>query len=265
MPPVTLALFIHLSPDAAWAADRSDAAAISTWVRGQATIPAAISVMTGFSTRAGGLSAEDAEAFARQIRANLAREVAVALEGAVSACEDRGQVSFLDAGTVTKTEVGLDFEASLFHVESLNCLETSDLQGAWKIYQSPVFRLDVMPALEGYQVKGDQQCLRTGGILGIVDPTGFCMQTAELARDGFIVEYGRLVSNDPDPTLSPVWFRESLTAFLALPGGGVAVWRGVWTRARDLGGLQRAMLRTVASGSQDKVMEALKDRLEGSG
>jgi hypothetical protein len=59
-----------------------------------------------------------------------------------------------------------------------------------------------------------------------------------------------------------VYYRESVVAFVDRAEGGVAVYRIVFTRGKDMGPVQRSILKQVAASSQTKIATALEARLQ---
>ncbi len=183
------------------------------------------------------------------------------LPQAISGCEPSARVGFVEPGSVGTTEVDRAFELSTFQIETLHCLDHGDAERAMTVYNSRAFRLDVMPGLEHFSREGDRVCLVTGGLVGIVGRTEICLVAREYAAEGVRVFHTRLVHSADAPQAQGVFLRESVVAFVDRAEGGVAVYRNVYTRSKDMGAVQRSVLARLAGGSQDKIAEALEEQL----
>ncbi len=146
-------------------------------------------------------------------------------------------------------------------VESVYCLDSGTAAETFKVYTTSDFRINVMPLVDSYSVSGDQMCLSTEAKAGLLKPTSFCHEIVSFDGPTLWGQAGWLVSNDPSPEIQPLYFRETVVVFVDRPDGGVAGYRGVVTRSRDLGTLQRTVLRTIVGAGHSKVENGLKQRL----
>lgn len=201
------------------------------------------------------------ERFPGWVQSRIARNARNRALGAAQGCADSGSVGFVPPGTIGTSEDDRAFEQSTFWVETVHCLDRGDAASAMAVYNSRDFRESVMPGLESFDRRGDQVCLETGAVRGIVDRTDICLSARELAGDGVRALHTRLVRSADGDDVQGVYYRESVVAFVDRDEGGVAVYRMVFTRGKDMGPVQRGILKKVAAGSQAKIADALEQRL----
>ena len=219
-------------------------------------------VLAGWRGEEGGLGGDFVSALQGWARARLSAGVAAAM--AAERCEDRVEVTFLEPGTLGHTPAERAFEASVFGVETFYCLTGGDPAAAAGVYHSEKFRLKVMPGLESFRDEGGQLCLETGAVLGIVEATDFCLDARRLEQPGLSALHTRLVSNAPRDDTQPLYFREGVVIFRALPDGGVLAWRDVLTRGPDLGAIHRPLLRHTSTSGQERAFQALQEALSAA-
>lgn len=256
---LALALSAVLAPPAAQAGGPSD---VAGWVRAAGVRPEARGRVLAWTADDARASEVFAESFPGWVQGRMAASVNRHLPGAVSGCESSVRVRFVEPGSVGSTDADHDFERSTFGVESLHCLDRGDAAQAMAVYNAASFREAVMPGLESYWRKGDDVCIATGAVAGILDRTETCSATREYKGEGVRAFHTRLVESVDGPDAQGVFLRESLVAFADRAEGGVAVFRVVYTRGKDMGPVQRSILGRVAGTSQDKIADALGERLD---
>jgi hypothetical protein len=255
---LALALYAAFALPVARAGGPADVAA---WVRAAGVHPAASGRVLAWVDDDERATAAFAASFPGWVQRGVAASVSRRLPGAVSGCASSVRVRFVEPGTVGKTDGDHSFERSTFGVESLHCLDKGDAAQAISVYNTASFREAVMPGLESYWRKGDDVCIATGAVTGILDRTETCSATREYTGEGVRAFHTRLVESADAPDAQGVFLRESLVAFVDREEGGVAVFRVVYTRGKDMGALQRSILGRVAGTSQDKIAAALEKRL----
>lgn len=237
------------------------AADVGPWVRAAGVRPEARARVLAWND--GELRASDdfAGSFPGWVQRGVARALDQRLPAAVTGCTSSVRVRFVEPGAVGKTEADHAFERSTFRVESLHCLDRGDAAQAMAIYNTAAFREAVMPGLESYWWKGDDVCIATSAVAGILDRTEVCSAAREFIGDGVRAFHTRIIESADAPSAQGVFLRESVVAFADRTEGGVAVLRVVYTRGKDMGAVQRSILGRVAGASQDKIAEALEARL----
>ena len=246
-----------MAPGAALAADDIAAA-----LRQVSAPTAALAMVDGYP--GGTVSAGFRQQLSTWTRTRLAASAQRHLDAARVQCETTAKVSFLEAGTFGATEEERTFEESVFMVESVYCLDSGTAADAARHYSSTAFRVGVMPFVNSFSLSGNQMCLSTEAKAGLLKATNFCHEIVRFQGPEMWGSAGWLVSNDPDPSLQPLFFRETVVVFVDKPDGGVAGFRGVVTRSRDLGALQRAVLRTTVSGGHTRIESGLRDHVNGT-
>ncbi len=234
---------------------------IGGWIRAAGVRPEARARMLVWEDDELRVSDAFAASFPGWVQGRIATSVDRHLPGAASECEPSVRVSFVEPGSAGQTEGDLTFERSTFVVESLHCLEHGDAAQAMAVYNSVAFREEVMPGLESFRREGDTVWLTTSAVFGIVGRTEIGLAAREYAGEGIRAFHTRLVRSADAPDAQGVFLRESIDAFVDRAEGGVAVYRLVLTRGKDMGAVQRSLLGHAAGSAQDKIAEALEERL----
>ncbi|MFT4977749.1 MAG: hypothetical protein ACI8S6_003656, partial [Myxococcota bacterium] len=124
-------------------------------------------------------------------------------------------------------------------------------------YNSAAFRIAEMPNLSSLQRQGEELCLRSDAVTGIMAATSFCMTSRQLRGEGLSVTHNALHSNSTTQGAAPVYYREEVIIFAQLDGQ-VSIYRMIWTRGEDIGIAGRAILQRTANGSQSRIYRALE-------
>ncbi len=240
------------------AGDPSD---LGGWIRSAGVRPEAPARVQAWKDDERGVTEAFAARFPGWVQGRIAAAVDRHLPGAVTACEPTVHVGFVEPGSVGESEADQAFERSTFAVETLHCLEHGDAAKAMAVYNSEAFREDVMPGVEIFQREGEVAHLVTSAVLGVVGRTEIRLAAREHAAEGLRALHTRLIDSADAPDAQGVFLRESVVAFVDRAEGGVAVYRMVFTRSKDMGAVQRAILSRAAGGAQDAIAEALEERL----
>jgi hypothetical protein len=209
----------------------------------------------------GALSVPFGQQLTHWTRTQMAAAADRHLEQAKIDCKTQANVSFVSPGTFGTTEAERDFEESVFMVESVYCADTGTAKTAASIYSSRTFRTSAMLLVNGYSLAQDKMCLSTLAKAGLLKATSFCHQVQQFHGPTIWGLAGWLVENDASEDIQALYFRETIILFVDRPDGGVAGFRGVVTRSRDLGTLGRTVLRATVSGGHTRVEAALIERL----
>ena len=252
---------IALSLLLAWPALAAGEGDVGQWVLAAGVRPEAGERVLAWSADGARATKGFAMAYPRWVQRGIAEAVNRRIAGAAHGCEASVDVRFMVPGTVGQTAVDQAFERSTFQLESIHCLEKGDAIQAMGVYNTAAFREAVMPGLESYWRKGDDVCIATGAVAGIIDRTETCSTARQFEAAGVRAFHTRMVHSADAPDAQGVFLRESVVAFVDRAEGGVAVLRVVTTRGRDLGPLQRSLLARVAGSSQDRIAAALERRL----
>ncbi len=256
--PITAVALAVLVTPAALAGGPAD---VGGWIRSAGVRPEARARMQAWADDDQRVTEAFAESFPAWVQGRIAAAVDRRLPGADTACEPNIQVGFVEPDSVAETKADRAFERSTFQVETLHCLDHGDAARAMAIYNSQAFREAVMPGLERYWREDENVCLATSAVVGIVGRTEICLASREYGGEGVRAFHTRLVESADAPGAQGVFLRESVVAFVDRAEGGVAVFRIVYTRGKDMGALQRSVLGRVAGGSQEDIAEALEEQL----
>ena len=156
------------------------------------------------------------------------------------------------------------FEEGFFRTWAITCVPGASPSEVAEVYMDPGFRRRVMPNLVGITVSTDRICVSTEGVAGIVDPTAICMRAARFEAEGLVAVHSVLDENGPAPDLHPVYYRDSLVAFVAtrMADGsmGTGVWRMTQIRGQDLGPLAGSLLKRTVARTTEQVQAELVRR-----
>ena len=255
---ITAVVLTALTTTAAHAGGSAD---VGAWILSADMRPEARARVLAWSEDDKHTTASFAASFPAWVQGHIAAAVDRHLPGSATACEPSVQVHFVEPGSVGETDEDRAFERSTFQVESLHCLDHGDAARAMAVYNSVAFREKVMPGLDRYWREGEGVCLVTNAVLGIVGRTEICLAAREYVGNGVRAFHTRLVESADAPDAQGVFLRESVVAFVDRAEGGVAVYRIVYTRGKDMGVVQRSLLGHAAGSAQDKIADALEEQL----
>lgn len=233
-------------------------AELSQWIHAQPTPTGQIQELTRF-----GVSGDYAQGLTRWVRAQLARQTAIAAAAFRDGkCTERSTLTVHPPGFpgLGDDPTQARFEGSVFSLESTGCLDVPDMATAEKMYNSAAFRIAEMPNLAALTRSGSDLCLRSSAVTGIVDANDFCLTSSRTATDTLTVTHNALRTNNTAGGAAPMYYREEVIVFAQLDGQ-VGLHRITWTRGQDIGMAGRTILQRTASSSQARVYRALEEWL----
>ncbi len=237
------------------------AGAISDWIRSGPTPATAIEQMGQFSHPDGPLSPDYRTRFAVWARQQIATTAQRRIDAGFAGCEPQAAVHFFDPGIVGSQAAQRQFEGSIFLVENIYCLDHGTAADAYRIYNSTEYRTQVMPLVDTFSLTADRLCLRSKAKAGLIKASAFCHDASQHLGPGFWGLVARLTDTEQDPSLGNVYFRETVVIFADRPDGGVVGFRGVMTRGRELGSIQRPILKTFIHSTQGMLHKGMIDRM----
>lgn len=258
LPPITALALSALATTPAHAGGPSD---VGAWIHSAGVRQEAHTRMLAWVDDDQRVSEAFAASFPGWVQGRIVAAVDRHLARAATTCEPEVQVRFVEPGSKGETQAEQAFERSTFQVESLHCLDHGDAGQAMSIYNSVAFREEVMPGLERFWRDGEQVCFTTSAVLGVVGRTETCLEAREYVGEGVRAFHTRLVESADAPEAQGVFLRESVVAFVDRAEGGVAVYRIVYTRGKDMGAVQRSILGHAAGSAQGKIAKELEERL----
>ena len=152
------------------------------------------------------------------------------------------------------------FEGSVFRLETTGCLIAPDMATAEQVYNSSAFRTAEMPNLAALHRRGDQICLRSNAVAGVMAATNFCLTSSRMQLDNITVTHNTLTQNNTE-NASPIFYREEIIVFAQL-SEQVAIYRMIWTRGQDIGMAGKAILQRTAGNSQSRIYRALENWMQ---
>lgn len=180
-------------------------------------------------------------------------------------CEPFTEVTFPAAGFVTGVPPSgrseREFEESFVRTEALACFQTDVTpREALGIYTSADFRKQVSKRLEEVRAEDGHDCVKVRGVSFVLGPMDYCSRVEELHEKGLSLQYSQVVSNGGDEDTQPVYFKESLKVFIAVPGG-LAFYYINYSRSTDMGGLKKRIGRGKLVESQEKAIRHLEAQI----
>ncbi len=170
-----------------------------------------------------------------------------------------------DAGHEERGEALDEFERSLIRIEVVACFQVEGkTPGAvLDLYTSPEFRMVAESRIDSMWIEPWGNCVETRGVMALVDPTSVCNQVRELRSEILASQHSQVVSNELLEGHQRVFFKESLKTFVAVPEG-IALHYINFTRAADLGRIERWAAPGRIKDSQERNIDELRSRLGGS-
>ena len=121
----------------------------------------------------------------------------------------------------------------------------------------------VSSPIENIWMEGDENCVETKGVTLILSPMKNCSRIDELHRPGLAAQHSQTVANPGDDDYQPVYFKESIKTFVAVPGGLVLHYIN-YSRTTGLGGLKKRIARGKLKDSQAEAIREMEAILAGS-
>ena len=201
----------------------------------------------------------------RRIFADITQQLEMLLKGERSpfitvTVLDPGFISGEDSRSLSKTVT--KFDKSFVRTEVLAFFDNQDMspEAALRIYVDPDFRKSVSSRIKEIRKDGDETCLDLAGVKILLSPIKYCSRIDELHRPGLSIQHSQAVSSDPDDDYQTVYFKESMKAFVAVPGG-LALYYINYSRTIGMGGLQKSIARKKIKESQQTAIDHLAERL----
>jgi hypothetical protein len=154
-----------------------------------------------------------------------------------------------------------DFKQSLIRTEMVACLETTKKPDeVLHLYVSPEFRMRAEARIVDMWADDEGACMETKGAYGLVDPTRVCNRTHDFLWEHLAAQHSQVVFNEGQEPYQDAFFKESLKTFVQIPGG-VALHYINYTRAADLGRIERWVGSGKIEGSQKATVGELQRQL----
>jgi hypothetical protein len=249
---------------------RSATGVIGEWARSLEPDARASRELAAYRGNGGGpLGEAYRAALASRVHAALfaaaSRQVDRFLEGA---CEPFVDVTFgsstLDPAAGDRPRRGDEgrFEGGLVRVESVACLALPDVSAerALRVFTSPEFRSSQESRIRTIREEGDESCVETGAVPGLLSPSHACNRIRRLVHARVASEHSQAIRNAGGDGFQPVYLKESLKTFVEIPGG-LAVHYIHYSRTADIGGVERWVAARRIRASEARKADAIADRL----
>lgn len=177
-----------------------------------------------------------------------------------------GDSDFSTLGEAASGESWEDFQKSLIRTEMVACLETDriDPEAVLQTYVSPEFRMRAESRITDMWIDSVGSCMETKGAYGLVDPTRVCNRVHDFSSEDMAAQHSQVVFNEGIEPYQDAYFKESLKTFVRVPGG-MALHYINFTRAADLGRIERWIGAGKIKDSQNATLEELQRWLRESG
>jgi hypothetical protein len=236
------ALLLLLLPAQAHASE-----ALRLWVESVTPPAASIALAQTLPTGPTQVPASVPLSLSEHTRTTLAAHAGTKIQAAKTACTSGTDIDFVQATLQSDDPTAAHFFDSTIHMESIFCLDKGSAAQALNIFRSAEFRISSLPLVIGFEAQGSQTCIRTQSALGgALDPTAICSEATVYSGPDFSAVVGWLTKNTGGSDHQSLFYRHYVIAFVDRPGGGVAGFRGVVTRSKDLGMLQKKVVQASA-------------------
>lgn len=178
-------------------------------------------------------------------------------------------VTVLDPGFATEADsrslgkMETKFEKSFARTEVLAFFDNQNItpEEALRIYVDPDFRKNVSSRIKEIRKEGDETCLEMTGVKILLSPIKYCSRIDEFHREGVSIQHSQAIRNEGDDDYQTVYFKESLKAFIAVPGG-LALYYINYSRTIGMGGIQKSIARKKIKESQQTAIDKLAARID---
>lgn len=231
----------------------SHANSVGDWIQGLPVQPGVVKEMSKFD----GLSSRYLLDFPNIMKQRMQDEFNRATQQELQnqTCHDQLNISFPNKLTdASSTDPrALDFESQFIRIEAKSCLPGADAAKVASIYLSPEYQRNAFDTVVSNEQQGNRVCQATETFgLGRSE---YCYNNSvlQLPQATFIHSF-----NDwnRDNIAAPVYFREMLTASLALPKGTL-FYTLVYVRGVSLNSLFKTLAKSKIKSSQQKAIELL--------
>jgi hypothetical protein len=155
------------------------------------------------------------------------------------------------------------FEKSFVRTEVLAFFDGADMtpQAALNLYTDPEFRKSISSRIKEIWDEGGERCIEIEGVKIVLSPIKYCSRIDELHRPGFSVQHSQAVRNADDKDFQTIYFKESMKAFVSVPGG-LAFYYLNYSRTIGMGGIQKKIAIGKLKGSQQNAINELAVRFD---
>jgi len=254
---MTLVLLTALLSSTAFADD-----SLKTWVIGVDPPVESLALAQQLPGAPGAIPPAVPAALTAHSQQALAAQASSMLAKARTTCTPQTTISFVQEALQATDPVSAHYFDSTIHMRSIFCLEAGTAAQALATFRTAAYRISALPLITSFKVDGDQTCVDTRSVLGgAMPPTAICSRTTTHTGVDFHGVVAWLTENTGGPEHQAAYYRHMVVVFIDRPGGGVAGFRGVVTRSKDLGMLQRTLIHATAGKAEEMMQERLNTLL----
>jgi hypothetical protein len=256
-------------PDPAMAQDGNFAAWIE-WARGLEPDGRSVQEVLRFGEATGAALDQDyAPVVVRQIHEELLRGAEERVAQLLQAgCEPFTQVTFGSAGHRPSDGTPVEaprtdrFEKGLVRVESVTCVDAPGVGAAhaMAVYTDSAFRMSVEGRIRAVREAGDESCVETAGVMGLLLPSEACNRIRRFLRGPLASEHSQVVSNPGSGSHQIVYLKESLKTFVETPSG-IAIHYLNYSRTAEVGRVGRWAAERSIRDAEKRRADGLQRRL----
>ncbi len=191
-------------------------------------------------------------------RRKLSAQAASSLNQLENDCKSTANVTFVQEEIAASDPVSAHFFDSAIHMRSTFCIDHGTAAQALETFRSEAFRVQAIPLVISYESTQSRSCIGTqSAVGGTLAPTAFCSQTRLYHSGDTHGVVGWLTENTGGDSHQSVYYRHYVIVFKDRPGGGVIGFRGVVTRSKTLGMIQKTLVQTSAGKLHDMMLNKL--------
>lgn len=267
--PIVLLALLGLATAAA--AEDGPAALLGSWLDSLVLDEGVIQELERFSRDEGEWPEGTEERLATMFRARVREDLSRALDRIAGGdLEPRVQVDYLEPSDFargreeTRDKRGRKFEEGVIRTEQVAFFpgEKTVPAKALATFVDPAFRQQTSSRIESIEESDGLSCIMTKGMWGLLDPTSSCNRIDLLDAGNVAAEHSQVVDNPGGGDFQPVYFKESVKAFVAVPEGLVLYYIN-YTRSAKLGSIKKKLGRGKIEDSQIERAAALAQALGG--
>ena len=202
-----------------------------------------------------------AESFVKLITSRVQEEKRAALNNLNQKCQNFLTVSFSDSLPTLFSENSAvkEFESGLIRIESSTCFTKGTPEEIINIFSDPNFQNEGLNTLKESHRNADLICDWTE--VPTIGTSKYCYFPMIEADSSLALHHHFNISNDPDPKIVKVYFRE-LFATAQRTDSGVAFHMITFLRSSKISGIKKVFARTVIAQEQEKSMTLLQQKLK---
>ncbi len=223
--------------------------------------PAVIQEINGFKFNEQGPPEGYADSFLKLITHKIQNEKILALTTLSKACKESVSVSFAQAllTPYASHPAVQEFESGLIRIELSACYSHGTPTEAIRIFSDPDFQNEALNTLKESHGNGALICDTTE--VTTIGTSKYCYLPVIESSPQLALHHHFNITNDPDPKLVKVYFRE-LFATAQQTDSGIAFHLITYIRSAKISGLKKMFARNVINLEQNQSTSLLREKLK---